>query len=80
MGTTEGRVNEFARTLIWIRTSTQGFTCYPDGSRGGQPLTICDYETAVSNRGTIYEEHDVCDITGKGAAVVCREILKNWKT
>jgi ribonucleoside-diphosphate reductase alpha chain len=58
----------FARTLALYAPRLRGFTCYPDGSRGGQPITECDYETAVSNKGTVFEEHDVCDITGHGGS------------
>jgi ribonucleoside-diphosphate reductase alpha chain len=64
----ESRVTEFASTLARYAPRLRGFTCYPDGSRGGQPLTICEYEEAMKNKGTIFEEHDVCDITGKGGS------------
>jgi ribonucleoside-diphosphate reductase alpha chain len=48
----------------------RGFTCYPDGSRGGQPLETVEYREAKEKLGETFEEntktHDVCDITGKG--------------
>lgn len=62
----ETRVSEFAATLAKYAPRLRGFTCYPDGSRGGQPITECDYDTAVANKGTVFEEHDVCSITGHG--------------
>jgi ribonucleoside-diphosphate reductase alpha chain len=62
------QVESFAATLAKYAPRLRGFTCYPDGSRGGQPITEVDYETAASRVGTIYEEHDVCDITGKGGS------------
>jgi ribonucleoside-diphosphate reductase alpha chain len=67
-GNNEDRVAEFASTLAKYAPRLRGFTSYPDGSRGGQPITECDYATAVSNKGTVFEEHDVCDITGHGGS------------
>jgi ribonucleoside-diphosphate reductase alpha chain len=64
----EEQVGTFATILARYAPRLRGFTCYPDGSRGGQPITECDYETAVSNKGTVFEEHDVCDITGHGGS------------
>ena len=46
----------------------RGFTCYPDGSRGGQPLTSIPYEEAAGRTNIIYSEHDVCEISGKGGS------------
>lgn len=62
----EGKVAVFAETLAKYAPRLRGFTCYPDGSRGGQPITECDYETAINNKGTVFEEHDVCELTGHG--------------
>jgi ribonucleoside-diphosphate reductase alpha chain len=67
-GNSESDVQRFASTLAQYAPRLRGFTCYPDGSRGGQPITECDYETAVAHRGTVYEEHDVCEITGHGGS------------
>lgn len=67
-GNSEDDVERFASTLARYAPRLRGFTCYPDGSRGGQPITEVDYETAVQHRGAVYEEHDVCDITGKGGS------------
>ena len=64
----ESKIETFSATLAKYAPRLRGFTCYPDGSRGGQPLTECDYETAISNKGTVFEEHDVCDITGHGGS------------
>ncbi len=65
-GNGEGNVQPFAHTLAKYATRLRGFTCYPDGSRGGQPLTEVPYHEAVAHKGTVYEEADICDITGKG--------------
>jgi ribonucleoside-diphosphate reductase alpha chain len=64
----EDKIGGFSQTLAKYAPRLRGFTCYPDGSRGGQPITECDYETAVNNKGTVFEEHDVCDITGHGGS------------
>ncbi len=64
----EDRVDKFASILAQYAPRLRGFTCYPDGSRGGQPITECDYETAIQHKGAVYEEHDVCDITGHGGS------------
>jgi ribonucleoside-diphosphate reductase alpha chain len=64
----EGKVDEFAEILAKYAPRLRGFTCYPDGSRGGQPLTVVPYEDAVGKKGVVYEEHDICDITGHGGS------------
>jgi ribonucleoside-diphosphate reductase alpha chain len=62
------RVEDFARTLARYAVRLRGFTCYPDGSRGGQPLTTVDYHEAKEHDGEEFKEHfhDVCSISGKG--------------
>jgi ribonucleoside-diphosphate reductase alpha chain len=67
-GNNPDQVASFATTLAKYAPRLRGFTAYPDGSRGGQPLTECDYETAINNKGTVFEEHDICDITGHGGS------------
>lgn len=62
----EHLVPAFAETLARYAPRLRGFTCYPDGSRGGQPLTSVPYKEAIQNEGTVFVETDVCDITGKG--------------
>lgn len=60
----------FAKTLAKYAPRLRGFTCYPDGSRGGQPLTSVSYDEAKEKLGEEFEEAsewlDVCDITGSG--------------
>ena len=65
-GNSENDIGRFAETLARYATRLRGFTCYPDGSRGGQPITEVDYETAIKHKGTIFQEHDVCELTGHG--------------
>jgi len=66
----EDTVEEFAKTLAKYAPRLRGFTCYPDGSRGGQPLTSVSYREAVEKLGEEFEEaietHDICDISGSG--------------
>ena len=53
-------VQTFATILAKYAPRLRGFTCYPDGSRGGQPLTEVSYEEAKDQVGIIYEENDAC--------------------
>lgn len=62
------RVGAFAETLAKYAARLRGFTCYPDGSRGGQPITEVDYSEAVQHKGVVFEENDICDISGKGGS------------
>lgn len=62
------RIGPFAETLAKYASRLRGFTCYPDGSRGGQPLTSVPYEEAIKHKGTVFEEVDICDITGHGGS------------
>jgi len=64
----ESRVGEFASTLARYAPRLRGFTCYPDGARGGQPLTEIEYSEAMKHRGTVFEENDICSITGHGGS------------
>lgn len=71
-GNNESKVGAFAELLAQWAPRLRGFTCYPDGSRGGQPLTRIAYKDAVAKLGEEFDEHvethDVCDITGKGGS------------
>lgn len=61
-------VSRFAETLAKYAPRLRGFTCYPDGSRGGQPITEVPYEEAIGKSGIEYTEHDVCELTGHGGS------------
>lgn len=65
-GNSESDVHRFATTLSKYAPRLRGFTCYPDGSRGGQPLTECTYEEAMKHKGVVFSENDICIIGGKG--------------
>jgi len=64
------KVEDFAKELAYYAHRLRGFTVYPNGARGGQPLTPVDYSEAVEKLGEEFEEHvethDICDITGHG--------------
>ena len=68
----EDTVEAFANTLASYAHRLRGFTCYPDGSRGGQPLTSVPYSEAVEKLGEEFDEHvethDICDISGQGGS------------
>jgi len=64
----EATVDVFAGILGRYAHRLRGFTCYPDGSRGGQPVTAVPYADALGKTNMTYEEHDVCDITGHGGS------------
>lgn len=68
----EDTVADFAKTLAKYAPRLRGFTCYPDGARGGQPLTSVPYSEAKDMLGFEFEEavstHDICDISGKGGS------------
>ncbi len=67
-GNNSNIVDAFTKTLAKYATRLRGFTCYPDGSRGGQPLTPVSYQEALAHKDVVYEEVDICDITGKGGS------------
>jgi len=62
----EDKIEDFAATLSKYAPRLRGFTVYPDGARGGQPLVSVDYDEAAKQQGVEYLEHDVCVIGGKG--------------
>lgn len=67
-GNSENDVSQFAAILAKYAPRLRGFTCYPDGSRGGQPITEVAYEDALKHKGITFTEHDVCVITGHGGS------------
>lgn len=57
----ESKVQHFAEVLAKYAPGLRGMTCYPDSSRGGQPITECGYEEAMSHKGVVFEENeDAC--------------------
>lgn len=68
----EDTIEPFAQVVASYAHRLRGMTVYPDGARGGQPLTSIKYSEAVKQLGETFEEnietHDLCDITGKGGS------------
>lgn len=63
----ESEVGRFAATLARYAPKLRGFTAYPSGARGGQPLEAVDYSTAKKHSNVEFEENgDVCSLSGKG--------------
>jgi ribonucleoside-diphosphate reductase alpha chain len=60
-------VRAFGDMLMKYLPRLRGITVYPDGARGGQPLTTVPYSEAMKYEGQIFVEGaDVCDITRGG--------------
>jgi ribonucleoside-diphosphate reductase alpha chain len=63
-----GRVQAFGEMLMKHLPYLRGVTCYPDGARGGQPLSPVSYKTAIKHIGEVFvEQADVCDISKGGS-------------
>lgn len=56
----EDRVEALAQTISVYAPRLRGLTLYPDGARGGQPLTAVSYSEAKGNEGVVYEENATC--------------------
>ena len=56
----DDHVLPFAKTLAKYAHGLRGLTCYPDGSRGGQPLTLVPYLEVKDRVGVVYEENSSC--------------------
>jgi ribonucleoside-diphosphate reductase alpha chain len=54
------RVQDFAATLSKYAPRLRGFTAYPDGARGGQPLVPVPYHEAKAHQGLVFEDNDSC--------------------
>jgi len=67
-GNSEQDVKRFSETLAKYAPRIRGFTCYPDGARGGQPITEVSYKEAFQHKDVVYDEVDICDITGHGGS------------
>lgn len=53
----EDKIESFARTLARYAPRLRGFTAYPDGARGGQPLQRVSYVEAKSHGDAVFEEN-----------------------
>jgi len=62
----ETKVKAFGEMLLKYLPKLRGITVYPDGARGGQPITPCDYALAVEKGGEIVQEN-ICDLMRVGS-------------
>jgi ribonucleoside-diphosphate reductase alpha chain len=53
----EGTIRTYAELIQKYAKGLRGLTVYPDGSRGGQPITAVPYEEAINKRGVIFEDN-----------------------
>jgi len=61
-------VQKYGKILMKYLPQLRGITAYPDGSRGGQPLTPVKFSTAMKHEGQVFEETiDLCDLTRSGS-------------
>jgi ribonucleoside-diphosphate reductase alpha chain len=59
--TEENELEDFKSTLYKYLPQLRGVTCYPDGARGGQPLTPANFDEAMQKEGVVFEsEEDNC--------------------
>lgn len=64
----DSRVQDFGKMLIKYLPQLRGITVYPDGARGGQPLSPVKYSTAIKHIGEIFiEAADICELKGGGS-------------
>jgi ribonucleoside-diphosphate reductase alpha chain len=60
----EDTLEKNSNTLLRYAKRLRGFTVYPDGARGGQPLTRVDLKEAMENEGKVFEETENSCING----------------
>ncbi len=60
----EANLQKNADILLKYAKRLRGFTVYPDGARGGQPLTQCDLTEAMNNEGKVFEEQEYNCVNG----------------
>lgn len=64
----ENKVREYGDLIMKYLPQLRGLTTYPDGARGGQPLTPVSYNEAIKQVGEIFIENtDICDISKSGS-------------
>lgn len=54
----ESTVEQQSKILLRYAKRLRGFTVYPDGARGGQPLTRVELSEALANEGVVFEENE----------------------
>ena len=53
----EDTMIKFQKIISHYAPGLRGLTVYPDGARGGQPITSVPYEEAHNKRGVVYEDN-----------------------
>jgi len=56
--TDPNEVEDFGKMLYDYLPRLRGVTCYPDGARGGQPLSAVGYNVAREQEGVVFEESE----------------------
>lgn len=56
--------SKFAKQVLPYLPGLRGLTVYPDGARGGQPLTRVEWREAMSKTDVVEDVTDICDIKG----------------
>jgi len=56
----DDKVEDMAGIIYKYSDLLRGLTFYPDGSRGGQPITAVPYKEAINNEGVVFNEHESC--------------------
>lgn len=56
----EDTSSNLANTLLKYCHGLRGITVYPNGSRGGQPLTEVPYDEAKKHHGIVFAEENTC--------------------
>lgn len=63
----ESTIQDYGSMFMKYLPKLRGLTVYPNGARGGQPLTPVRWTTAMKHSGEVFEETgDVCDLTKGG--------------
>lgn len=57
-------VADFAEMLYPYLPKLRGVTVYPDGARGGQPLSPIPYDEAIKHEGTVFETDETAACAG----------------
>lgn len=60
----ESTVDTNASILLKYARRLRGFTCYPDGARSGQPLTVVPLTEALANEGKVFVENEAQCVGG----------------
>lgn len=53
--------DEFGKMLYSYLPKLRGITCYADGSRGGQPLSVVDFNYAMKHKDKVFESKEECN-------------------